>query len=67
MKRALPHIVAALLVVWTGPAAAKSPSKTSKAPKWDVNAPPGPKKRVPIDTRTGTWMNVNETRENIIR
>ena len=59
MKRALPHIVAALLVVWTGPAAAKSPSTTSKAPKWDVNAPPGPKKRVPIDTRTGTWMNVD--------
>src|SRR5262245_930402 len=28
-------------------------------PKWDVNAPPGPSKSVPIDVRRGTWMNVD--------
>ncbi|MBI4890591.1 MAG: PD40 domain-containing protein [Acidobacteria bacterium] len=28
-------------------------------PKWDVNNPPGPRSAAAIDTRTGTWMNLD--------
>jgi Tol biopolymer transport system component len=28
-------------------------------PKWDVNNPPGPRKTIPIDTTTGTWINLD--------
>ncbi len=28
-------------------------------PKWDVNNPPGPRQTIPIDTTTGTWMNLD--------
>jgi len=40
-------------------AAAKPSDASSKKPSWDVNAPPGPKKTVSIDTSTGTWMSVD--------
>ena len=30
-----------------------------ESPKWDVNAPPGPKLDVDIDVRSGTWMSVD--------
>ncbi len=40
------------------PAFAAPPRKADPA-KWDVNAPPGPFKDVPIDTTTGTWMSVD--------
>ncbi|MEO8370876.1 MAG: amidohydrolase family protein [Candidatus Solibacter sp.] len=30
---------------------------------WDVNNPPGPRSTVPIDTRTGTWMNLDVSPE----
>ena len=36
-----------------------APPKKADPPKWDVNAPPGPFKDVPIDTTTGTWMSVD--------
>ena len=31
----------------------------AKPPAWDVNDPPGERLRIPIDTRTGTWMSVD--------
>ncbi|MCE3289076.1 MAG: amidohydrolase [Caulobacter sp.] len=49
-------LVSASFVV--GPAFA-APPKKADPPKWDVNAPPGPFKDVPIDTTTGTWMSVD--------
>src|SRR5947209_19174773 len=32
-------------------------------PKWDVNNPPGPRTTLQIDTRTGTWMNLDVSPE----
>lgn len=49
-------LVSASFVV--APAFAAPPKKADPA-KWDVNAPPGPFKDVPIDTTTGTWMSVD--------
>lgn len=34
-------------------------AKEENSDKWDVNNPPGVKKMVDIDTKTGTWMNVD--------
>ncbi|MGA0840463.1 MAG: amidohydrolase family protein, partial [Pseudomonadales bacterium] len=31
----------------------------AKPSTWDVNDPPGERLRIPIDTRSGTWMNVD--------
>jgi hypothetical protein len=39
------------------PAPAPAPAKAK--PSWNVNAPPGVARTVPIDTRTGTWMGVD--------
>jgi imidazolonepropionase-like amidohydrolase/Tol biopolymer transport system component len=44
-----------LLVTLTAPLA----QEEEEAPKWDVNAPPGDWSERPIDTRTGTWMNLD--------
>ena len=42
----------------------QSPEKPKEeTPKWDVNNPPGPRTTVPIDTRTGTWMNLDVSPE----
>lgn len=54
---------AGIAVVGAGadPAPASEPAKDGekKEEKWKVDAPPGPSKEVPIDTRTGTWMSVD--------
>ncbi len=34
-------------------------SEEAEKPKWDVNAPPGELKEIEIDTREGTWMNLD--------
>ena len=33
--------------------------KEDEKPKWDVNAPPGPREEVTIDVREGTWMSLD--------
>jgi imidazolonepropionase-like amidohydrolase/Tol biopolymer transport system component len=44
--------------VQSQPAATTPPAAPAK-PSWNVNAPPGTARSVPIDTRTGTWMSVD--------
>jgi imidazolonepropionase-like amidohydrolase/Tol biopolymer transport system component len=48
----------ALLLCLATPATAADPA-APEAPAWDVSAPPGPSRQVPIDVRTGTWMSVD--------
>lgn len=53
---------AAMAVILAAPAFAEAPNAdTPKAdtPKWDVNAPPGPTRQVPIDVTSGTWMSLD--------
>lgn len=54
---------AALVAVLASPAYAQATSepeaKKAEAPKWDVNAPPGPTRDVPIDVTSGTWMSLD--------
>lgn len=52
---------AALVAVLASPAYAQAPAPEAKAeaPKWDVNAPPGPTRDVPIDVTSGTWMSLD--------
>jgi Tol biopolymer transport system component/imidazolonepropionase-like amidohydrolase len=38
---------------------AETPAKAPEAPKWNVDAAPGPKQDVTIDVDEGTWMNVD--------
>jgi len=33
--------------------------QAASEPKWNVAAPPGPSREIPIDVRTGTWLNVD--------
>ena len=52
-------VLAALAALVLGSsAAAQAPAKDEK-PKWDVNAPPGPSREIPLDVTTGTWMSVD--------
>lgn len=50
-------------MLFTTLAICRTPQAGSEKPedkqKWDVNNPPGPRTTVPIDTRTGTWMNLD--------
>ncbi|HEY9234925.1 MULTISPECIES: amidohydrolase family protein [Phenylobacterium] len=48
---------AAMAAVLAAPAFADAPK--ADAPKWDVNAPPGPTRQVPIDVTSGTWMSLD--------
>lgn len=41
------------------PVATPSLEKPADKPKWDVNAPPGPTREVPIDVTSGTWMSLD--------
>ncbi|WP_405041509.1 TolB family protein, partial [Phenylobacterium sp.] len=41
------------------PVATPSLEKAADKPKWDVNAPPGATREVPIDVTTGTWMSLD--------
>jgi tricorn protease-like protein len=43
------------------PTGAEAPAVNTEKdkPKWNVSAPPGPAKDVPIDTTTGTWMSLD--------
>ncbi|MET0532747.1 MAG: amidohydrolase, partial [Steroidobacter sp.] len=49
-------LLGALLTAFTATAgwAAEDAKKT-----WDVNSPPGERKEIPIDVRTGTWLSVD--------
>src|SRR5215471_6086181 len=47
----------ASLAICQNPVAA--PEKPNDRPKWDVNNPPGPRSTASIDTRSGTWMNLD--------
>lgn len=49
--------IAALLLSATAAFAASDDKKDEQA--WDVSAPPGEKRDVAIDTRSGTWMSVD--------
>ncbi len=54
--------IAAIALLLSGAAAFaapddKSADKNTKA--WDVSAPPGERRDVPLDTRSGTWMSVD--------
>ncbi len=46
-----------MAAVLAAPAFADAPK--ADAPKWDVNAPPGPTRQVPIDVTSGTWMSLD--------
>jgi imidazolonepropionase-like amidohydrolase/Tol biopolymer transport system component len=62
LAAALAAVLAAPAVAQTPPAPVPAPTAAAGAdatPKWDVANPPGPKKTVPIDTATGTWMSVD--------
>ena len=50
------HVLGALLTTFTVTAgwAADDAKKT-----WDVNAPPGERREIPIDVRSGTWLSVD--------
>lgn len=37
--------------------------KQNEKPAWEVNNPPGPRSTARIDTRTGTWMNLDVSPE----
>jgi imidazolonepropionase-like amidohydrolase/Tol biopolymer transport system component len=52
------HLLAAAMVAALAAPALAEPSKP-EAPKWDVNAPPGPTRQVPIDVTSGTWMSLD--------
>jgi len=54
--RPTPSLLGALLTTFTVTAgwAADDAKKT-----WDVNAPPGERREIPIDVRSGTWMSVD--------
>jgi imidazolonepropionase-like amidohydrolase/Tol biopolymer transport system component len=41
------------------PTPSASEAKKAETPRWDVNAPPGPTREVPIDVTSGTWMSVD--------
>ncbi|MDP3749923.1 MAG: amidohydrolase family protein [Phenylobacterium sp.] len=41
------------------PVATPSLEKPADKPKWDVGAPPGPTREVPIDVTSGTWMSLD--------
>jgi imidazolonepropionase-like amidohydrolase/Tol biopolymer transport system component len=47
----------------TDPVPQPTPTPTAEPvvtePKWDVNAPPGPRQEVTIDVREGTWMSLD--------
>lgn len=49
---------AALVAVLAAPAYAQDARK-AEPPKWDVNAPPGATRDVPIDVTSGTWLSVD--------
>lgn len=57
------HLAVALALTLSIPAVAlaadKKKADEKEAPKWDVNAPPGPMTSAPIDVREGTWMAVD--------
>ena len=65
MSRAFyPLRILAASVVLTSLAICQTPAPTpekpkDESPKWDVNNPPGPRNTVRIDTRMGTWMNLD--------
>ncbi len=48
--------IAALLLFGTAAFAAPDEEKKNA---WDVSAPPGERRDIPIDTRSGTWMSVD--------
>src|SRR4051794_3160102 len=54
-------VLCSVLVVGQAPASPEKPK--DEKPKWDVNNPPGPRTTVQIDTRTGTWMNLDMSPE----
>ena len=41
------------------PQAAPAAAASDEAPKWDVQAPPGPSRDIPIDVTRGTWMSLD--------
>ena len=43
----------------TPSAAPPSAAAKPEPPKWDVSNQPGPRKAIPIDTTTGTWINLD--------
>jgi len=51
------HSIVALLL--SGTAAVAAAQDESKKSTWDVSAPPGERRDVAIDTRSGTWMSVD--------
>lgn len=53
------RLLLAALAVFACASPALSQDKPAEPPKWNVNAPPGPTRDVPIDVRTGTWMSVD--------
>ncbi|MDY6949002.1 MAG: hypothetical protein SXG53_25180, partial [Pseudomonadota bacterium] len=36
-----------------------APGAEEAKQSWDVNAPPGERREIPIDVRSGTWMSVD--------
>ncbi len=62
MKQALSVCLSAALCL-TLAFAQKPEDKREEKPKWDVNNPPGPRTAIPIDTRSGTWLNLDVSPE----
>jgi imidazolonepropionase-like amidohydrolase/Tol biopolymer transport system component len=52
-------VLVACLAAATWPVSFAEDKPKQEKPKWDVNNPPGPRATIPIDTTTGTWMNLD--------
>src|SRR5690606_30175850 len=52
MSRSSLLLATLLSILTTAPHAAEEKS-------WDVNSPPGERREIPIDVRSGTWMSVD--------
>jgi imidazolonepropionase-like amidohydrolase/Tol biopolymer transport system component len=59
MSRFLIAAAVSLSLAMGAPLGAFAAPAKKDPPKWDVNAPPGPYRDVPIDTTTGTWMSLD--------
>ena len=53
------HLLAALLAAPLIVVAASSGAAEAAKKTWDVNAPPGERREIPLDVRSGTWMSVD--------
>lgn len=53
------RLIAAMLLLGAAAFAAPDEKKDEKKTEWDVSAPPGERRDIDLDVRSGTWMSVD--------